>query len=80
MILKGWPVVPTYHTPIYSNTAFQILAYAIENITKTSFSKLVQDELLKPLKLSRTFSSPPLNDSNAAVNEGWRADLGDAAP
>lgn len=80
MILRGWPAVPAYHTPIYSNMAFQVLAYAIENITKTSFPKLVYDELLKPLNLSRTFSSPPLNDTNAVVEDGWREDLGDAAP
>ncbi len=80
MIVKGWPVLPAHHTPIYSNMAFQVLAYAIENITRTSFSKLVHNELLKPLKLTRTFSSPPLNDRNAVVEDGWSENLGDEAP
>jgi CubicO group peptidase (beta-lactamase class C family) len=80
MMLERWPVLPAYHSPIYSNMAFQILAYAVENITGQNFASLVEDELLKPLGLTRTFLSTPANDSDAVVVDGWTEDLGDEAP
>ncbi|GAB1312351.1 hypothetical protein MFIFM68171_02561 [Madurella fahalii] len=80
MILERWPVLPAYHSPIYSNMAFQVLAYAVENITGQDFATLVEDELLKPLGLTRTFLSTPLNDSDAIVVDGWTEDLGDEGP
>ncbi|KAH6855461.1 beta-lactamase/transpeptidase-like protein [Chaetomium sp. MPI-CAGE-AT-0009] len=80
MILRTWPVMPTYYTPIYSNMAFQILAYAAENITGQSFATLVEDELLKPLGLTRTFLKTMPNDTDAVVVQGWTDDLGDEAP
>lgn len=45
------PVV-TLYSPIYSNVAFQILAYALENITSTLLSTLFTDRLARPLKLN----------------------------
>jgi CubicO group peptidase (beta-lactamase class C family) len=60
--------------------AFQILAYAVENITGQDFATLVEDELLKPLGLTRTFLSPVSNDTDAVVVDGWTGDLGDAGP
>lgn len=80
MILKTWPVLPAYHTPIYSNMAFQILAYAVENITGQDFATLVDEELLKPLGLTRTFLSTVSNDTDAVIVDGWIADLGDEGP
>lgn len=80
MILKKQPVFPAYHSPNYSNMAFQLLAYAIENITGQAFATVVEEMLVKPLGLSRTFLSVPLNDTDAAVVDGWAEDLGDAGP
>ncbi|KAK3324921.1 beta-lactamase/transpeptidase-like protein [Apodospora peruviana] len=74
------PVTPTYYSPTYSNMAFQLLAYAVENITGQSFSSLVHDSVISPLNLTRTFLSPPLNDTDAVVVDGFARDLGDAAP
>lgn len=79
-ILQTWPVAATFRTPNYSNMAFPILAYAIENITGTAFPDLITEELLKPLGLTRTFVTHPYNDTNVVVEEGWDYDLGDASP
>jgi CubicO group peptidase (beta-lactamase class C family) len=80
MILTKYPVAPTHHAPAYSNMAFQLLGYAMEKITGRPFGDLVRSELIKPLKLTRTFLSAPKNDSDAVVVGGWTQDLGDTAP
>ncbi|KAL2128551.1 hypothetical protein VTI74DRAFT_9023 [Chaetomium olivicolor] len=73
------PISPTYHTPSYSNVAFQLLGYSVEKIARTPFPSLVQNKVLKPLKMNRTFLKP-VNDSNALVFDGFDLDMGDAAP
>jgi len=80
MILRRQPVLPAYQAPTYSNMAFQLLAYAIENITGQAFPAMVEDELLTSLGLTRTFLSVPSNDTDAVVVEGWAEDLGDLEP
>lgn len=79
-VLQTWPLATSYRTPNYSNMAFQLLAYAIENITGMPFPDLVTEQILKPLNLSRTFLSNPGNDTNAVVYNGWDIDFGDASP
>ncbi len=79
-VLQTWPLAPPYRTPNYSNMAFQLLAYAVENITGTPFPDLVTEQILKPLSLNRTFLSHPGNDTNAVVYNGWDADFGDESP
>ncbi|KAK3393749.1 beta-lactamase/transpeptidase-like protein [Podospora didyma] len=81
LILQKPPVTSTYHTPIYSNMAFQLLAYAVESITGEAFATLVDQHILKPLSLTRTFlSTPPLDDSNVVIADGFARDMGDEAP
>lgn len=60
--------------------AFQLLGYAVAKITGTPFPEVVEEKLLKPLGLARTFLSSPANDSNAVMVEGWEWDLSDQAP
>ncbi|GAB1314475.1 hypothetical protein MFIFM68171_04685 [Madurella fahalii] len=79
-VLQTWPLAQSYRTPNYSNMAFQLLAYAIENITRTPFPDLVTEVILKPLNLTRTFVFHPGNDTDAVVYDGWDIDFGDAAP
>ncbi|KAK4463217.1 D-alanyl-D-alanine-carboxypeptidase/endopeptidase AmpH [Cladorrhinum samala] len=79
-IISKPPVTDPYRTPIYSNMGFQLLAYAVENITGRPFPDLVRDQLLVPLNLTRTFLSNPGNDSNAVVVPGYDEDIGDEAP
>lgn len=79
-ILKVWPFSQPFNTPNYSNMAFQILAYAVENITATSFPTLVRQQLIEPLNLRRTFVTHPGNISDFALAGGWDSDFGDLAP
>ncbi len=61
--------------------AFQLLAYAVENITGTPFPDLVKRQIIEPLNLRRTFLTTPSNlTSNAAIAPGWDQDFGDEAP
>lgn len=79
-VLQTWPLAASYHTPNYSNMAFQLLAYAVENITGTPFPDLVMEQIVKPLNLTRTFLGHPGNDTNAVIVDGWDIDFGDEAP
>ncbi len=79
-VLSTYPVASSYRTPNYSSMAFQLLAYAVENITGQAFPDFVRDQLVKPLNLTRTFLTNPGNDSNAVIVSGWDLDLGDEAP
>ncbi|KAK4040945.1 beta-lactamase/transpeptidase-like protein [Parachaetomium inaequale] len=78
-ISRSFPIAPSYHTPAYSNVAFQLLSYAVEAITGTKFAALVDKNLLQPLNLARTFLTKP-NDTDAFVASGWDWDFGDEAP
>jgi CubicO group peptidase (beta-lactamase class C family) len=59
---------------------FQILAYAVENITGIAFPDLVVQELIEPLELHRTYVTNPGNVSDAVKYIGWDLDFGDEAP
>ena len=88
LLLSTHPIAATFHAPIYSNPAFQLLAMAYEQITHEDFDTAVKRVLLDPLGLRRTFWRPPSNDSNAAVVEQldpsfsrtWDYDLGIQGP
>jgi len=61
--------------------AFQLLAYAVENITSTPFPDLVEQRLINPLKLSRTLVATPTNLTSDFVRAaGWDQDFGDESP
>lgn len=84
--IKGLhPVTSTYHTPIYSNLAFQILAYALERITNKSFSAVFQSSIIEGLGLSRTSLQPPSSTDEGIIpgdeiSSWWNVSLGDASP
>jgi len=83
--LTRHPVFAPSTTPVYSNVAFQILAYAIENMTNNgTFSSILSKDILKPLRMTRTSTSPP-NSSIVAIpsgdeDSGWGVDLEDMTP
>ena len=68
--LKGFasrhPVFPTFQTPIYSNSAFELLAIALSRIAGKDFKALFDEALIKPLNLSRTSYEKP-NDSLGVI-------------
>lgn len=51
---KRHPVYAPFTTPVYSNAAFQILGYVIENVTGEPYEVAVEHDIFKPLNLSRT--------------------------
>ncbi len=76
-------MVAPFSTPIYSNIAFQLLAYALETITQKPFSHSFEDNLVKALNLTRTSLKKPSNDSIGLIGAGnpfWYFDMGDEAP
>ena len=48
----------------YSNTNFAILSYISEEIDKKPFSKILEDRIIKPLRLKRTEFGKPIQSKN----------------
>ncbi|KAI1115508.1 beta-lactamase/transpeptidase-like protein [Nemania sp. NC0429] len=79
------PVTSAFHTPIYSNLAFQILAYALERIAKKPFAAIFESTLVEGLGLKRTSLQPPSSTREGivpgdAISSWWNVSLGDASP
>jgi len=82
------PVYLPATTPVYSNVAYQILAYALEAIVGQSFPVLFDQTMQKDLGLTRTAQSIPTNDTFTAhgviplslADSGWTLDGGDENP
>ena len=51
---------------MYSNLAYQILAYALENMTGTPFPELMKNNVLSPLSMSSTYY--PMAPESATAN------------
>lgn len=84
--LKGMltedPFNPSFNTPLYSNAAIQVLAYALEGMTNKSFADSFNSALVQPLNLTRTFLSQAPDRINAIIpgtdnDTFWGFDLGD---
>ncbi|KAI0149222.1 beta-lactamase/transpeptidase-like protein [Pestalotiopsis sp. NC0098] len=81
---KFAPSVGTFQTPTYSDIGFQLLGYALEEITGKDYQSLLQDTVLTPLGLNGTFYQRPDNalgviPGNANLTQ-WNFQLGDEAP
>jgi CubicO group peptidase (beta-lactamase class C family) len=82
---KRPPVYLPSTTPVYSNAAYQLLGYALENITNKSFESLLDQSIFKPLNMTRSSLLVPSDPSEGVipVNEttsGWAMDGGEEAP
>ena len=51
--------MPIASTPVYSNAAFEVLAYALEGMTGQSFPDMFEKDLIKPLHLARSSYGKP---------------------
>ncbi|CZR51197.1 uncharacterized protein PAC_01072 [Phialocephala subalpina] len=73
------PVYAPSTSPIYSNVAFQILSYALENITGIDMPTMVSDSLLKPLNLTHSSWNVPASNATGIlpVGNSWSLDIGD---
>lgn len=83
-LIRRHPIVPTSSTPVYSNAAFQILAYALEEMTGESFATLLQEDLVIPLGMNATFyTAPDMSLGVIPIQDGehwWTFDMGDEGP
>jgi CubicO group peptidase (beta-lactamase class C family) len=83
--LRESPAFLPSTTPVYSNAAFIILSYALENITGRAFSTMLDTDIISRLDLARTTLVQP-NDTTWGVipfDESfgdWSVLLGDASP
>ncbi|KAJ5176200.1 uncharacterized protein N7482_002077 [Penicillium canariense] len=83
-LLRSHPIVPTSSTPVYSNAAFQILAYVLETMTGRTYEQLLQRDIIEPLGLNGTYYNTP-NMSLGVIPDQlgeyyWNFDLGDEGP
>ncbi|KAF2642179.1 beta-lactamase/transpeptidase-like protein [Massarina eburnea CBS 473.64] len=79
-----YPSYPAWQSATYSNIAYQLLAYALENMTRKRFVNILTDRIITPLGLTHTYyqNAPesvgvlpgPNNDTY------WNVNLGDANP
>lgn len=82
-LIKSHPVVPAVSTPIYSNAAFVLLAYALEAMTGKKFPDLLEKDIIKPLHLTRSSYGKP-DDKYGIIPDGpinfWDFDMADETP
>jgi len=78
------PIYPPNATPIYSNTGFMLLAYALESLTGKSYRDLLKTYFVDRLEMSRTSYDTPdrslgaiPKDTNASF---WDFNVGDGTP
>jgi CubicO group peptidase (beta-lactamase class C family) len=77
---KRHPVYAPGTAAIYSNAAYMILSYALENITGKAFPRLIQESLFEPLTLSSGTSWTIPEDNSTSIippNGAFALDLGD---
>lgn len=79
---KRHPVYASSTVPIYSNVAFQILAYALENITGVAFETSVNDSLINSLKLTGSSWTVPTSNASGIIPDDsiWGFPTGDETP
>jgi CubicO group peptidase (beta-lactamase class C family) len=90
---KKHPVYAPSTSPIYSNVAYQILAYALEGITGQPFERMLDCDIINKLNLTHTSLKTPRNSSfgvipnsitpsslSSETTSGWNQQLGDEGP
>jgi CubicO group peptidase (beta-lactamase class C family) len=70
---------------MYSNGAFEILGYALENITGRSMEEMFMKDLVKPMNLTGMSYTMPKNGTPAVIpgsdaSSWWNYDMGDKTP
>ncbi|KAI0198113.1 beta-lactamase/transpeptidase-like protein [Astrocystis sublimbata] len=80
---KTYPSLPPFTAAAYSNVGFQLLGYAIEDITGKPFETLLKETMLEPLGMNNTFLRAP-DQARGIIpgnpdKTGWTFDLGESA-
>ncbi|KAI1472219.1 beta-lactamase/transpeptidase-like protein [Daldinia caldariorum] len=78
------PSFSPFVTPAYSDIGYTLLGYALQQMTGKYFGTIVQDRVIKPLGLNRTFYTTPA-DSVGIIPGGryltnWAFDMGNESP
>ncbi|KAH6853109.1 beta-lactamase/transpeptidase-like protein [Chaetomium sp. MPI-CAGE-AT-0009] len=83
-LLRAYPSFAPFATPAYTNTGYQILAYALEAIKGKSFQTMMEESVLRPLGLDHTYyRDPPVEEGiipGVQSKSGWNYQLGDENP
>ena len=83
-LLQTYPSFAPHATPAYTNTGYQILAYALEGLKGKSFESLMEESILKPLGLSHTYyNGAPASVGiipGSRLEAQWDFQLGDEDP
>ncbi|KAK0624559.1 beta-lactamase/transpeptidase-like protein [Bombardia bombarda] len=83
-LLQVQPSYAPFVTPAYTNTGFQILAYALESIKGKSFKSMMEESVLRPLGLNHTYyNNAPTRVGiipGSAAAASWDYQLGDESP
>ncbi len=74
-LLKQHPIFPAGHSPAYSNVAFTILSFAVQNITGQDFSSTMQESIFDPLgMIHSSYNTAPSSGGVIAgdlIEGGW---------
>ncbi|RGP73957.1 beta-lactamase 2 [Fusarium sporotrichioides] len=84
-IRKSHPVEVAFETPIYSNVGYQIMSYALQNITGSSFPDILSRQLILPLGLNSTSYSKPASTDSSVIpgtpgSSWYDVETGDTGP
>lgn len=78
------PSFGPYTTPTYSDISYQLLAYALENITGRKFQDMIEQDLFQKLGLKDTYYAAPNDTYGIIPGDRWRTSwafhLGEEAP
>ncbi|KAL2270730.1 hypothetical protein VTJ83DRAFT_101 [Remersonia thermophila] len=83
-LLRAPPSFAASATPAYTNTGYQILAYALEAIKGKSFEEMMHESIFRPLGLKHTYyRNAPASEGiipGERAESGWDYQLGDENP
>ncbi|KAK4068095.1 hypothetical protein Trihar35433_6655 [Trichoderma harzianum] len=79
-LIQRHPVFPSSSKAMYSNAAYRILAYVLENITGKSYDEIVMNDVFQPLGMKHSSSLPPSRKGAGVIPDGdagWSRVYGD---
>ncbi|KAF3287074.1 hypothetical protein TWF132_008758 [Orbilia oligospora] len=81
-VTKIHPVTAVGERAVYSSLAFTLISLALQNATGKNYTTLLDELVVKPLKLKNTGASPGQTEKAVIppVDNGWGADYGLTAP
>ncbi len=69
-LIQRHPVFPSYSKAMYSNAAYRILAYVLEEITGKSYDEVVTNDVFQPLGMKHSSSLPPSRKGAGVIPDG----------